>query len=133
MTVPAGRSLWLACVWLTLSVTGSCGKASHQTSDSNQGRIIEPKIAGPEPPPSVLFDIHNAKEVLLPDVELYDCTFQSRGTTAKFRLELQQKSALTGDGFPVARAQGRFIAVPGSDNSALLEDLAKTLEAKRVP
>jgi hypothetical protein len=133
MTAQSARSLWLAGIWLALLASGGCGKSSHQTSDSNKGTIIEPKIAGQEPPPSVLFNIQRAKEVVHPNVELYDCSYQSRGTTAKFRLELQQKDALTGDGFPVARAQGRFIAVPGSDNSELLEDLTKALEAKRVP
>jgi hypothetical protein len=40
---------------------------------------------------------------------------------------------VAGDVVPIAAAEGKFLAVAGSENSALLEDLMKTLEAKRLP
>jgi hypothetical protein len=33
----------------------------------------------------------------------------------------------------MARAEGKFVAVAGSDNSVLLEDLKKALDAKHIP
>lgn len=73
-----------------------------------------------------------ANAPVLPGVELYDCTFQARGKTAKFRLQFRQEGPLKGE-LPMARASGKFLAMPGSDNSALVEDLLKALEAKRLP
>ena len=39
---------------------------------------------------------------------------------------------MSGD-IPVAPGEGRFLAVAGSDNSALLEDLKKALDAQHIP
>jgi hypothetical protein len=63
------------------------------------------------------------------DSRLYDCTYQARGRTARFRVQIAE-SAMSG-GVPTASLEGKFLAVAGSDDTALLDDLKKTLEAKR--
>jgi len=81
---------------------------------------------------ALLFDIAAAADPTLPGIELYDCTYNARGKTAKFRLQFRQGPHVTS---PIAMslAEGKFLAVPGSENSILLEDLSKALEAKRLP
>jgi hypothetical protein len=44
----------------------------------------------------------------------------------------KQNGPVSGD-VPMPWAEGKFIAVPGSDKGALLEDLKKALEAKHLP
>jgi hypothetical protein len=84
-------------------------------------------------PPVVSFDLKALADPRLPkDSQLFDCSYQVRGETAKFRIELK-KGTVDRDVFTVVFAEGKFIAVPGSENSALLEDLKKALEAKRLP
>jgi hypothetical protein len=84
-----------------------------------------------EAPPTVLFDIRPA--VTLPKLgELYDCTYQAAGKTARFQLQIKQNSPMKGP-IPMAAAEGKFLRVAGSDNSELLQDLKKALEAKELP
>jgi hypothetical protein len=86
-----------------------------------------------EEPPTVPFDIKLVGAGGGPlDSHLYNCTYQAGGKTAKFRLELKQHGPMSGE-IPMASAEGKFLAVTGSDNSVLLEDLKKALEAKEVP
>ena len=66
------------------------------------------------------------------EIDLFDCEYHSGGKTARFRLEFKQNGQLHGQ-IPMAAAKGRFIAVPGSDNSLLLEELRKALEATVLP
>jgi hypothetical protein len=95
------------------------------------GVAIAPKGEIAEPA-SVLFDIKPATDPTLPGFELYDCTYRARGKTARFRLQFKQGGPLADD-LPMARASGKFLAMPGSENAALLEDLLTALEAKRLP
>jgi hypothetical protein len=62
--------------------------------------------------------------------QLYDCTYQAGGTTARFRVRFAQ-DAMSGE-IPMASAEGKFMAVAGSDDAVLLEDLKRTLEAKQA-
>jgi hypothetical protein len=82
--------------------------------------------------PDLLFDIKPVSDAALPGVEIYDCTYAARGKTARFRLQFRQDGTNKST-MPIASAHGMFVAVAGSDNSALLEDLAKALEAKHLP
>jgi hypothetical protein len=52
-------------------------------------------------------------------------TYAKGGRLAKFRIELKRASDGTGE--------GAFVTEPGSDNSVLIADLKKALEAKHVP
>jgi hypothetical protein len=92
---------------------------------------IEPKVQMPAPL-TVLFDIRASLDPVLPNVEIYDCVYEARVKTAKFRLQLRQGHPVSGK-ITTAAAEGKFLAVAGSENSALLEDLMKALEAKRLP
>jgi hypothetical protein len=98
----------------------------------NSGEISEQVIEGKEPP-DVGFRIRAAREIVLPGTELYDCTYESGGRTARFRLELKQSRTALDSDLPMFSASGRFIAVDGSDNYALLEELMKALEAGHFP
>ena len=132
---PISRFCSLAAICSTLAGASGCRRPSATTADSKKpsAAIIEPKVSPLEGPPTVLFDIKTADDVVLPNVELYDCSYQSRGRTAKFRLQLRQNHPLSGEVLPLAAAEGKFLAVPNSDNSALLEDLMKALDAKQLP
>jgi hypothetical protein len=65
-------------------------------------------------------------------LQVYDCSYHTKGKTAKFRLQFKQNRPFAGD-IPIAVGEGRFLPVAGSDNSDLLEALKTVLEAKRVP
>jgi hypothetical protein len=62
-------------------------------------------------------------------------TYASRGTTARFRIELGKSKASTQGtkDFNMKVGEGRFVAEAGSDASVLLVDLQKALEAKKLP
>jgi hypothetical protein len=62
------------------------------------------------------------------DATLYHATYRAENKIARFDFELNSKPS-SADGL----AFGRFIAVPGSDSSALLRNLKTTLAAKRLP
>jgi hypothetical protein len=102
---------------------------------SKQGARREAPI-GPSPlspePSSVLFDLRTASSTSGGAV-LYDCTYSARGRTARFQLRLVQKGPWSNEDFPVASARVEFLAVGGSENGALMEDLMKALDAKQVP
>jgi hypothetical protein len=124
---------WTALVSFILSSTNGCGKPSNTVSGLHLTSIEKPNPAGnSQDPPSVTFKIRPAIEPTLPNVEIYDCVYNARGRTAKFRLQLRQDRPTSRE-IPLAPAEGKFIAVAGSDNSAILEDLMKALEAKDFP
>jgi hypothetical protein len=83
---------------------------------------------------SVGFDI-----VPLPSVNgssLWLATYASQGKVARFKFELEKAaggdSGSAGD-IQIESGKGSFQAVPGSDDSVLLSDLMKALEAKSHP
>jgi hypothetical protein len=61
-------------------------------------------------------------------------TYKSGSHTAQFRIELDspQQSASTKP-VGVSFGKGRFVAIAGSDNSVLMVELKKALEAKTLP
>lgn len=125
------RILWAALVVFFIGA-GACQKWS---TDGEQAKATNSKVEVrfPEEPPTVMFDIKPAAaDRKSPSSQLYDCIYQSGGKTARFRMEWRQSGLLSGD-IPIAAADGRFLAVEGSDNSALLNDLKKALEAKEIP
>src|SRR5207302_6414349 len=62
-------------------------------------------------------------------------TYSSQGKTARFRFELAapDNSDDAAKGISVAFGKGKFVAIDGSDASALLGELKKALEAKNLP
>lgn len=113
------------------------------------GCKTQPKPGVQDAPHNVVREPHRQEEVLAPVIfdmvpvatsqsssgwHSYDCVYKAGGKTAEFRLEWKQKGAMTADdAFPVASAEGRFVAVAGSDNEVLLTDLKKALDAKTIP
>lgn len=123
------RVLW-AIIAVSLIGAGACQKQSARQDQTTNSKV-EPRF--PEAPPTVMFDIKPiVADRKLRSSEIYDCIYQSGGKTARFRIEWRQNGPLSGD-IPMAAADGRFLAVAGSDNSALLNDLKKALEAKQIP
>ncbi len=118
--------------FLLISASGCKKAASAPTTDKPSDVKVEPHVQDDELP-TVMFDIKIASDSPgTPGSRIYDCTYQARGKTAKFQLQFRQKGPMSGE-FPMASADGRFLAVAGSDNSVLLEELKKALDAKRVP
>ncbi|PYX93194.1 MAG: hypothetical protein DMG67_04875 [Acidobacteria bacterium] len=126
------RLFLMAMTCLALGTNG-CRKSSMVSDSDKPSHIkVEPRSQGDEPP-TVVFEMRPSNNLdMSAPFQLYDCTYQARGKTAKFRLELKQKLLGLG-GIPSASVEGKFIAVTGSDNSALLEDLKKALDAKQIP
>jgi len=115
-----------------LIVTNGCSRPSTASRISDpKGTNVGSAVQGQEPP-TVLFDIKRQNGSSGPGgLEVYDCTYRERAKTAMFRHEFRH-GPMSGE-IPMARAEGKFLAVAGSENSALLEDLMKALEAKRYP
>jgi hypothetical protein len=83
------------------------------------------------PPSTVPFEL---KIVAEPGgVQLYDCTYRARGKIARFRIRFEPWRPAASGEEPVAFAGGEFVAVRGSENSALLDDLKVVLSAKKMP
>ena len=63
--------------------------------------------------------------------QLFDCTYQARGTTARFRIQISL-GEMSGKDFPTASATGKFFSVPQSSDANLLLDLEASLDAKHA-
>ena len=83
-------------------------------------------------PAAAQFRLKVVHGVTNPGAQLFDCTYQARGKIARFRIRYIPERHVTNN-FPVAALRGAFLAVGGSDNSALLEDLKVVLEARNAP
>lgn len=93
---------------------------------------IQPKINARDEFSPLTFDVKaTSSSTDSPGPHLYDCSYQSHGKTAKFRIELS--IGPMADNPAVASGEGKFIAVRGSDNSGLLLDLKVKLDATSVP
>src|SRR5262249_12842937 len=57
----------------------------------------------------------------------------AKGRIARFRLQFKQGHTVDDEPIPIATGEGKFLVVPSSDNSALLADLRKALQATKVP
>ena len=119
-------------VILSAVATNTCGKPAKTVSDAKASIVSRAAAGSVEEAPAVMFRITSSNELTLPSVQIYDCVYKARGKTAKFRLQLRQDRPASGE-IPMAPAEGKFIAVGGSENTALIEDLKKALEAKHLP
>jgi hypothetical protein len=102
-----------------------------RTPSNSQGRVAEAYLPDSA---SVAFDLEPVERVDGP-LQLR-ATHTSQGKTAHFIIELGRARASSATGardFPIKTGEGRFVAEPGSDASALLVDLQKALEAKKPP
>ena len=116
------RLFWVAFICSLIGADG-CKKSSPAP---------DKPLMQQEEPPTVLFDIKSVDALNgSGDSQLYECTYSMGGKTARFRLQFHQKGPMSGE-IPMASAEGKFLAVPGSDNSVLMEDLKKALEAKEI-
>ena len=125
--------------WLTLLVpvlTGACGCRTHSTIADKEKLSdikVEPNMHGDEPT-SVLFDLTpSTSSTEASGFRSYDCSYPAKGRIARFRLQFKQGHTIQDEPIPVATGEGKFVAVPSSDNSALLADLRRALQASQVP
>jgi hypothetical protein len=123
-------------VGLCLTLIGAWGCKrpwiAAPANDEFAAAVVQPKTVVAESS-AVVFDISRSSDVAPPGTELYNCVYTARGKTARFGIQIRQKRTVSGAPFPIAMADGKLLAVAGSDNSTLLEDLMKALQAKRLP
>jgi hypothetical protein len=118
----------------TIVAMCGCGKPTPGAAQGKPSNFnIEPHIQGNDPKP-VVFNLKplNASSGVS-GLRSYECSYQAEGEVALFRIEIRQDGPLSGKPIPIAPGEGRFLAVPGSKSSALLNALQKALDAKRVP
>lgn len=113
-----------ALTFLLLSLTSCQKPATNPESHAAEN---------PTEPPTLTFDLKSTSPVPASSVgaRSYDCSYRAHGKTARFRLQFSY-GPFSGD-IPMARATGKFVAVTGSENTALLEDLKVTLEGQHTP
>src|SRR5262245_60398316 len=123
------RPMCLAVICSLLLGVSACKSSSPPIEKDKLSNVkIEPGQPADEPG-SVLFDLKPLSEG---DRRSFDCIYQARGKTARFRIEIKQREPMPGT-ILMAADEGKFLAVQGSDNSALLQDLKKALDAKQIP
>jgi hypothetical protein len=130
-------------LWLLLPVlTVPCakGQSAPNTQAASQKSCDRVLLGAPigkndDEPPTVRFDmkLSNSQPASSPPTRTYDCSYIVRGKTSKFQLELSYGQLHDDGGFKVASGEGRCIAVPGSENAVLMQDLKSALLAKHVP
>jgi len=126
------RSPWIATICLVLSSSTGCKKSSNSSESErpSEVRLQQSLLTDQDEPPPLVFDIKPLSAASTSaNSQLYDCTYQSGGATARFRLQFAA-GAMSGE-IPMAPAEGKFLAVAGSNDAMLLEDLKKILEAKQ--
>jgi hypothetical protein len=124
------RFFWVALMGV-LVIANGCKKQSDTRQKEQISDIsLEPRMQ-PDGPPTVLFDI-NSVPAPSAGTHLYECIYQARGQTARFRISYKQTSPIAGE-LPMGSAEGSFLAVSGSESPVLLEDLKKALDAKEFP
>lgn len=102
-----------------LLVAAGCDRSARLVEKPTEA---ETYIADPD---SLGFDIDQVHK----DSE-FIATYSAHGKTASFRIQLDPPSP-TAKSFAVGK--GRFLPEPGSESAAILTDLAKVLEAKKLP
>jgi hypothetical protein len=85
----------------------------------------------PDDPPSVVVSIE-PDGPQTPDHWKYRAKYVKGGKTARFGVEFFLSKSAAGAN-NIHQGSGSFIAEPGSDNSDLLADLKKSLQATRMP
>ena len=119
-----------ACV-LAVCATLACAVGCRKQASSPPSTPPDSYI---EVPAAVGFDI-----VQLPSenaAEQWLATYKAQDRVAKFRIVLNPASSTESDTayeFDIKSGDGKIVAVPGSDATALLTDLKKALEAKHLP
>lgn len=127
-----GRLYLLIAICSVLIAASGCKEPAAVTKNEKPGNVqVEPRIQG-DGPPTVLFDMHPSTDIATAGTQFYDCNYQAGGKTAKFKLEFKQTRRVAGE-MPLTWGEGKFLAVTGSDNTILLQDLKKALDAKHVP
>jgi hypothetical protein len=114
---------------LVVSLLAASG--CNRPAPARQGRTAEANVPDSA---SVGFDIKPSKE-RNGSIRL-ESTYKSRGKLAKFAIEFgpaQRIESRDPKDFPIGTGQGRFLAEPGSDATALLADLKKALEVNAAP
>jgi hypothetical protein len=121
---------WLAAMCLVLVNTNGCGKSANVPQKDSPSNVKLANDQQVDESPSLVFDIKSSQGATSTDTsQTYDCTYQARGKIAKFRFQFIPGGAYGGE-TPLVSAEGKFLAVAGSDDSVLLEDLKTALEAK---
>ena len=119
------RTSSLCFLAILSSATVACNRPVQGTQEYASETYIQV-------PGAVAFEIK-----ALPSKEGHEwlATYQGHGKTAKFRIELgnAQSSDEESRRFDDKSGKGRFVAEPGSDSSALLNELKTALEAKSFP
>jgi hypothetical protein len=127
------RGIWLSAMLSALIFLNGCRTSGTSGSDKLSNVKIEPHIQKDDDLPTVVFDLKpSAASPADAGYHLYECAYQAQGKIARFRLKFKQ-GPYTSDEIPVARGEGKFLSVKGSDNSVLLQALRKALDAKTVP
>jgi hypothetical protein len=112
---------------ILFAVIGTAAWHLDSTATEPTTRNVDDDLA-----PTLMFDI---KAVKVPagkrNTTLFDCTYSARGKTAKFQMQFTVQAQAKGEAGMTA-AEGSFLSVAGSDNSVLLEDLKKTLQATQL-
>ena len=134
------RILRLCLLWPVLTVPCAKGQSAPNTQAASQKSGDRVLLGAPigkhdDEPPTVRFDmkLSNSQPASSPSTRTYECSYIARGKTSKFQLELSYGQLHEDGGFKVASGEGRFIAVPGSENAVLMQDLKSALLAKHVP
>src|SRR5215831_17554145 len=95
--------------WASLLIFATSAGACRKPSANQESKPLDAKTepAFPEEPPTVIFDVRLSSEGKSATEQLYECTYQSGGKTARFRLEWRQNGPLKGDIIPIAGAGGK--------------------------
>lgn len=129
--MPGSGSLRLGiALFVMLGLTG-CGRGRNAAKHSGVSDVkVEPRVPSSSTYPApVVFDLKPANPSQQPaGDELFYCTYRAKGKVARFRVEMAIGRAVPGP-VPVFRADGRFLAVAGSDDTELLAALKTALEA----
>lgn len=126
------RLLYLGSLFILILGAAGCGRTRDDAKCSGVSDLrIEPNVpSNAIYPAPVVFDLKPANPSQQPaDGELFYCAYGTHGKLARFRVELSIGRAIPGK-VPVFRAHGRFLAVPGSDDTELLAALKTALEAE---
>jgi hypothetical protein len=126
------RMLALPAIYCVLVGSIGCGKSpdlAKKEQPIQQATAVQPQ----DDDSSLMFDMAPSIDASGPaNSKTYDCVYQAGGKTARFRVQFIQ-GAPFGDKDQFVSAEDKFLAVAGSDNTALLQNLKKVLEAKHLP
>jgi hypothetical protein len=87
-----------------------------------------------DPEGSVGFDVTSpAHSSVFEAPTRWEAFYRSPGHVARFTIVFDSPQETVSKPIPLSFGKGRFVAVPGSDGSALIAELKKQLEAKSIP